>query len=211
MRSIRWRALLWRWRVVLAAGLLALAGLLVLQDLRPAPPPGEVVLVAAVDLPAGHEIAARELRTVHWPEAPSRTLAVEDATGSRTTVAVPAGMPLVPSLVTGPGLAAAAPPGTVVVPIHVADPAVLTLIRPGDRVDLYQAPTDSGALEGESRLIARGALVLALPSAAESTGLLGVPAATVDSSVIVAAIDAERASVLTGAAGLAPFRVVLAP
>lgn len=212
MRRNHWRRRLWRWRYVLAASLLALATLLALQELRPPAPPGHPVLVAVVDLPAGHEIAPHEVALEQRTGAPAGVLTVDQAVGSRTAVAVPAGLALVDSLVAGPGLASSAPRGTVVVPVHVADPAVLTLLRPGDRVDLYQAPVDAGTLERDADLIAPGALVLALPTAREAGGgLLGTRVDTADSSLIIAAIDAEHASVLTGAAGVAPFRVVLAP
>lgn len=211
MRRIRWRALLWRWRYVVAVGLLALATLLTLQEVRPAPPPSQPVLVAATDLPAGHVIGPRDVTTETRSRAPAGALEPAAAVGARTAVAVPEGLAVVDSLLSGPGVAASAPPGMVVVPVHVADPAVLALLRPGDRVDLYQAPVDSGALDGEAELVAAGALVLALPMEEEAGGLLDLPAAVSESALIVAAIESEHASVLTGAAGLAPFRLVLTP
>jgi len=65
---------------------------------------------------------------------------------------------------------AAVPPGLVGVPIRLAEPTALRLIRPGDRVDVFQAPE---AGQGAAA-IATAALVLGVTGAEDPTtgGLL---------------------------------------
>jgi hypothetical protein len=56
------------------------------------------------------------------------------------------------------------PPGTVGVPVRISEPATLTVLRPGDRVDLL-AMADAAAKEPVT--IAKAALVLAVPAGAD--------------------------------------------
>jgi hypothetical protein len=64
----------------------------------------------------------------------------------------------------------AVPPGTVGVPVRLAEPTALTLVRPGDKVDLLRV-NDTGQ---DSTIVADAALVLSVTGADDPTtgGLL---------------------------------------
>jgi hypothetical protein len=66
--------------------------------------------------------------------------------------------------------APAVPPGTVGVPVRLAEPTALTLVRPGDKVDLLRV-NDTGQ---DSTIVADAALVLSVTGADDPTtgGLL---------------------------------------
>jgi Flp pilus assembly protein CpaB len=165
--------------------------------LRPTPPTGVDVLVAARELPAGLELTAADVRvaTVPGSTAVTAALASDDArsglVGRTTAVAVPAGMPLVPQLLAGTQLTG--PPGTVVAAVRLANDALATLLAPGDRVDLLAAPAEGGA----GVTLARGALVMPSPPRAEGGGLLGSSAAS--RAPLLVAVRPDEATALAGA------------
>lgn len=204
----RLRPLLWRYRFALAGLCLAWAVVLLVPSLRPQPA-GQQVLVAGSDLPAGTVLTAGDLTEVELARAPAGALEQHELVGRRLAVGVPAGLPVVATLLVGPGLAQGAPPGTVVAPVRLADPALVQLLQVGDRLDLYLAPAAGGP--GEAERVAAGALVLSLlEDPAASTGLLDVGPGS-DGGVIVVAVPNAAASLLTGANGLASFRAVVVP
>ena len=199
--------MLWRYRFVLAALCLAWTVVLLVPALQPVPP-GQSVLVADRDLPAGTVLEARDLTRVELPEAPDAALGRGDLVGQRLAVAVPAGLPLVPSLLVGAGVAEGAPPGTVVAPVQLADPALVQLLQVGDHLDLYLVPAAGGP--GEAQLVTSGALVLSLLDSSEGAGGLLGSTGDQHSGVVVAA-DSADANLLTGANGLTSFRAVVVP
>jgi hypothetical protein len=69
-----------------------------------------------------------------------------------------------------PPEAGAVPPGTVGVPVRLADPTALSLVKPGNRVDLLRLDNTDGA----TTPVAASALVLTVTGAADPTtgGLL---------------------------------------
>lgn len=208
----RLRPVLWRYRFVLAALCLAWVVVLLVPALRPTPP-GHQVLVADRDLPAGTVLTAADLTRVELAEAPGVALDQDDLVGRRLAVAVPEGLPLVPTLLVGAGMAAGAPPGTVVAPVRLADPALVQLLQVGDRLDLYLAPAAGGP--GEAELVSSGALVLSLLGSADGPGagmggLLGGGGGD-SNGVVVVAVDGADATLLTGANGLTTFRAVVVP
>lgn len=194
----RLRILTWRYRYVIATALIALAVVALVDRARP-PAPGTPVHVAVRDLPAGVAITAQDLALAPMLVDPAAL--APDPVGLAPVVDIPAGVPIAESFLLGPHLADHAPPGTVVAPVHVADPHVLSLLRVGDRVDLY-SPVQQSA-----ELVARGVVVLAVGQAPAQEGLLGFGAQ--DTSMFLGAIGANDANLFTGAAGVAPFRVVI--
>lgn len=193
----RLRVLAWRSRFVVAAVCLGLAVATTVDTLRPHPPSGTDVLVAARDLPAGAALTGADVRVATVP----RTLALAAAAasdearaalvGRTAAVPVPAGMPLVPTLFAGTDLSG--PPGTVVAAVHLADDALTTVLAPGDRVDLLAAPVEGG----DGVTLARGALVLPSPPTDGGGGLLGSsgePAAP-----LLVAVRPDEAVALAGA------------
>lgn len=203
--------MLWRSRFLLAALCLAWVVVLLVPALRP-PPATQTVLVADRDLPAGAELGTGDLTEVELADPPAGAPSRADLLGQRLAVGVPAGLPLVETLLVGPGLASGAPPGTVVTPVRLADPALLQLLQVGDHLDLYLAPAVSelgGADQAE--LVTSGALVLSILDSGEAaTGLLDT-GSDQESGVIIVSVTAEDANLLTGASGLASFRAVVVP
>jgi Flp pilus assembly protein CpaB len=156
-----------------AAALLACAALaLALRPAPAAPVPAAVVtvVVAAADLPAGHALTGADLATAEWPPdlVPDGTVrAPADLTGAVLAAPVRRGEPVTDARLVGPGLWAQVPPGQVAAPVRLADLAVAALLRAGDRVDVLATTEDGG-----TRVVAAGALVLAVPPDGSDGGLL---------------------------------------
>lgn len=205
------RAHVWRWRWALAAACLGLAIAVVVLQLRPPAPATTPVLVAAHDLSAGTVLSEGDLQVRHDHHPPPHQPQAGELLGMQMAVGLPAGMPLATTMTVGPGLAEGAPPDTVVVPVRLADAAVLQLARPGDLVDLYLAPADTGGQREEADLISRGAVVLSLPEDGEGDGGLLGPQSALGASteVVILAVKERDATLLTGASGFAPLRAVL--
>lgn len=207
---VRLRGTIWRLRWVVAASCLAVAAVLIVLEIRPPRPPTTPVLVAATDLSAGTVLSADHLRTRQDPDPADHRPSAEELIGERLTVGIPAGIPLTTTMVAGPGIADSAPPGTVVVPVHLADATILQIAREGDYLDLYLTPADAGGQLTDAELITSGALILALPQAHEQSPMFpGAHSVASDTDTVVVAVNADDATVLTGASGFAPFRAVL--
>lgn len=203
------RPLLWRYRWFVVALCLALATWVVVGELRPPPAPTVPVLVTARDVPAGTVLTAADLRLEPATHAPDGIVGSDIAVGSRLTVGLPAGVPVVDTMLLGPGLADAAPPGWVVVPVPLADPVLADLVRVGDRIDLYLAAADTGGRLTEAELVTTGALVLARASPDDPGASWLAGSDSSDAGVVVVAIRPDDASALAGASGFGPFRAVL--
>ncbi|CAM3438231.1 SAF domain-containing protein [Occultella aeris] len=161
-------------------------------------------------LPAGSVLTAADMEVRQVRDPPPETVPLAEAVGAPLAIGVSPGMPVVPTLLVGPGLAAAAPADTVVVPIRLADPALAQLVRVGDLLDLYLAPVDSGGQVLESELITSGALVLSRVDAQEAdASLFGGTAPAGATGVVIAAVAAQDAARVSGASAVAPFRAVL--
>lgn len=189
---------------------LACATWVVVGELRPAPPPTTPVLVAARTLPAGSVLTDTDVRVEPLASAPLGVVSAEVAVGATLTIGLPEGVPVVGTMLLGPGLSEAAPPGWVVVPVPLADPVLAELLRVGDRVDLYLAAGDTGGRLDEAELVSAGALVLARdgPTATAQTSWLA-GSSSAERAVVVVAIRPQDAAALAGASGFGPFRAVL--
>ncbi|MGW6007049.1 RcpC/CpaB family pilus assembly protein [Oerskovia enterophila] len=211
----RLHTLVWRSRPVVVAVGCGLVAAAVVGRVSPPPPETSPVVVAARDVGAGVVLTARDLRVedVASSLAPQVSLTrVSDAVGRTTSVALPRGQTIAPSLVTAGELAAAAPAGTVVAPVRLADPAVATMLGPGDRVDLLVAASGGdGSSDGApGTYVARRALVLAGAPAQESAGgLLGTD--TAEGGVTLVAVLPEEAASLAGLGQWGGLSAVLVP
>lgn len=198
------RLFLWRYRFVLAAALVSTAVIVVIGQFRPAPP-GVPVLVALEELPAGEPVAPSQVGIRMFPAAPEAV--VNEPVGQTPIVSIPAGVPVVEPMLLGPGLVDHAPPGTVMAPVHVADPTMMGMLQVGDVVDVYQRANDFEG-SGEAHLIATGVRVLAVGLGSDdSSNILGLNGA--EHTTFVGAIPVNATTLFTGAAGLAPFHVVI--
>ena len=184
---------LWRRLVarrLLAAGLAAAAVSGGLASARtPEGGPRVPVLVAVRSLPAGHEVRAADVAVQHRPARYAPTGAAlqttAEAVGRRLAGPLAAGEAVTSGRLLGPGLLVGRPAGEVAA--HVAaDPAAVSMVRPGDRVDVLSA---AGVT------VVRGAVVLAVPPAdAPSTGGLGVAAGPAAAGGLVLAVSAAVAA-----------------
>lgn len=100
-----------------------------------------------------------------------------------------------------PGGPLPVPAGLVGVPVRVAGAGLVGLVRPGDRVDVTAAPTDTASTA--ARIVARDALVL--------RGTMGDSADTEGGSVIYLAMTEDEARQVGGAAPDARLGVVVRP
>jgi Flp pilus assembly protein CpaB len=125
-----------------------------------APPPATVaVLTAAHDLPAGTVLHADDLGSVAFAAGSVPDGLAGDAVGRTLASPVRAGEPITDVRLVGAGLADAHPELTAM-PIRLPDPGGVALLDPGDRIDLLATDPQAGG----SRVVATGALVLAVPS-----------------------------------------------
>ncbi|GEA81367.1 SAF domain-containing protein [Cellulomonas uda] len=204
---VAWRAVLWRCRFVVAALGVGLAATSTLQVLRPPAPEVRAVVVAARDLPAGTTIGSGDLRVARLPAALAlHTTRTSPAglLGRATAVPVPAGLPVVPDLLTSGELVG--PPGTVVAAVRLADPAVAALLTPGTRVDVLAAAAETGT---QGVVVARRALVLPVaPGGDEGGWAVGGEAQT---PPVLLAVTPEEAAALAGAAVTALLSAVVVP
>ncbi len=203
-RDRRRRRLARRW---LSAGLSAGAAGVAVWALSPPAPQTRAVLVATRDLPAGAALADTDVHRVQRPVATVPDGALEPAAaGAVLAGAVRRGEVLTDTRTTGAGLLAGQPPGTLATTVAVGDRAVLDGLRPGARVDVLARTDDpvTGLATGAER-VATDVVVLAVPAATASGGLLGPAPAGATGSVLVA-VDAPTAADLAAAAG----RTVLA-
>jgi len=203
-------------RQVLAGCLACLALALAL---RPPPAPAAApattpVVTAAVDLAPGTVLAAGDLAAVAVPveRAPAGSVAdPAELTGRVLASPVRAGEAVTDVRLVGPGLWSQVPAGEVAAPVRLADLAVATLLRAGDRVDVLGTTGGDGVggLGGAApavELVARGALVLSAPAAADPGA--GVGSGT-DSGLLVLAVPPDTARLLAAAGAGGTLTVTL--
>ncbi|MGY5317967.1 Flp pilus assembly protein CpaB [Neomicrococcus lactis] len=155
-----WRA---KYRRVIAALLAGVAVALTLIFFAPRIEPTRSVLVAARDLPAGHQLAAADLATVNLASdaiPPSSVRTAGEITGQQLAVPIERGAPIPRSSLVGPGLLTGAPPGTSAVPVRAADAEGTSILRPGMNVNVVLTTGNGYETPTESRIIARNVVVL---------------------------------------------------
>lgn len=184
-----------RARRILAAMLVAVAALAIVQRLTAARAT-QVVVVAAHDLPAGQRLSASDLRSVTWPSGaalPGRLSAAE-AVGAIVDAPMRAGEPVTTARVrdarswVGSG-------ARVVLSVPV-EPSLASVLDRGDQVDVYAA----------GRRIASGATVLQTPSGGTSTSWTERD----DPSVLLSVRESDAAAVATGGDDSGAGRLTLA-
>lgn len=209
------------------AFLLAFVGVLVgLSSLRERPATWTAVVVTG-DLPAGHVLAAGDLREVPLTESVRPATAVTDPAGAVGRVLagpMAAEEVLLDSRLVGPNLLDGSPPDHVALSVRLDDPAEAAFLLPGDIVDVIAASrtsvladdavTDSAA----TTTVASGVRVLAIPGVegAQVSGLLGsgtggggTAAGAGAGTVIVLGVPSRTASTIAGAAVNARLSVVM--
>ena len=198
VRTVGWH------RRLLAAGLAAGAVALALQAAEPEPAPTVPALAAARELRGGVTLTAEDLLLVDIPPdlAPAGTLAsVDDAAGRLLSAPMHAGELVTDLRLVGPGLLTGWGADLVATPVRIADPGVLTLVRPGDRIDLYATPVSA---LGPAAVVAAQVPVLAVPVSAEQGALT-------EGALLVVAATPRQAGLLAEAAVTSRLSVVLRP
>lgn len=208
-RRAAWRRFaLRRWLAAAFAGLAVLGGLGALQ--AQTAPETSAVVVARTDLPAGQRITASDVEVTAWPVSVVPGGVVSDpglVVGRVLASSVGPGEALTQSRLVGPGLLVGQAPGLVAAIVPLLDSAAGLLARPGVRVDVVASSGD---------VVARNAVVLAVPRSADrSTAGWGSGEGEPD-SVVVAVESAVAAALARGGGGDAPgggsgFALVLHP
>lgn len=201
-----WLAL---YRRPLAACLAALSVACALSALAPKHTPTRTVVVAARDLPAGQAIAAsdlalRELASEALP--PDVAADAGQVVGGRLAVPLRSGSPVALASLVGPGLLTGAPPGTVAVPVRPSDAETVSLIAPGQLVDVVLSTGNGYEQPVESAVIASALPVLWTGDTASGGGWLGAESSP---GMVVLAASAAESAVLAGAASRGRIFLVL--
>lgn len=141
---------------------------------RAADPRSLPVVVAARDLPAGHVLTPKDLRTARWPPTQRPADAHADPRRlehRRLAGPVSAREPITSGRLLGHDLAAGLPAGLVATPVAVADPHAAELVHAGNRVDLLCTPRPPELTDGTRRpddakvrtLVSRARVLAVLP------------------------------------------------
>ncbi|HEX6887150.1 MAG TPA: Flp pilus assembly protein CpaB [Candidatus Nanopelagicales bacterium] len=207
------------------AGLFAALAILTLGlALRPPPPATRTVVVAARALATGTRLEAGHLTTAAVPTGvalPGVADRPDPLVGRVLAAPLIAGEPVaLTRLASPPGSGWALPPGSVPLPVRFPDAGAVALLGAGQQVDVLVAagPSQDAAssLPLPARVVARGALVLAVTGAGdqgEATGLdsqLG-PAQGLDRApLVVLAVTESQALAIAGAASSGTLGFTLA-
>jgi Flp pilus assembly protein CpaB len=172
-------------RRLLAAGCVGVAAAAGVHEVAGPPPPTVAVTTVVRDLPAGTLLRAADLESRPLPPdaVPAGATPLAGAVGEVLAAPVRAGESLTDVRLVGDDLAAAHP-DLATLPVRLPDAAQAALLDPGDRIDLVATDPQAGG----SRVVAPGALVLAVPppraeQASATPGalvVLGVPPLTVE-------------------------------
>lgn len=201
------------------AFLLGCTGVLLALSALRQPEPYWLALVAARDLPSGHELTPDDLIQVPVTTAAKPRSASTDQSavvGQRLAEPMDAGEVLVDRRFVGQGVLADAPSGHVAITVRVDELAEVAFLRPGDRVDVLAA-TRVAEVSGESqaaRVVASDVPVLDVPDTetAPGSGLLQAPVnigGSPESPSLLLAVPAETAEAIAGAAVNSRLSVVL--
>jgi Flp pilus assembly protein CpaB len=167
------------------------------------------VVVAAHDLPAGHQLTGRDLAVRHWP-APLRPAGARGdpaaLAGRRLAGPVGSGEPITGTRLMGADLAAGLPPRLVAAAVPLPDEHAVELVRPGDRVDLLEADRPVDPLAGPP---VRGRAVTAL--AGHVPVLAVLPSSASADAELVVAVDRTTAARITRDSSTSLFTAVVVP
>jgi pilus assembly protein CpaB len=197
----RVQRLLVRFRRPLAAVCTAISVLVVVHLVAPEPPPTMQVLVAARDLSGGSTMGRGDVRlvTIARSGVPPSALTTDDDVIGRTVVGpVAEGEMVTSTRLVGAGLVSRLGPDQVAAPVRVADADAVSLLRTGDRIDVFAATGAGDTATG----VVRDALVLVVPRPDEQM-------THTSGAVILLAVDAYEAARLAQQAARAPLSIAI--
>jgi pilus assembly protein CpaB len=188
-----------RHRRLIASALAAAAVFCLVRVLAPPAPDLDAVVVAAHDLSSGTVIGPGDVMTVQMPPdvVPAGAFrATSAALGASVAAPMRSGEPLTDRRVLGTELIDGYPTGTVASPVRIQDADVVSLLKSGDRIDLYASTGDSGPA---NRIVA-GAVVVMLPKAVDDQGA---------GALVVLAVSSLQAAEIAQASATAALSVSL--
>jgi Flp pilus assembly protein CpaB len=191
-----------RHRRLVTAGTAAVAVFSLVHVVAPSSPPRVPMVVAAHDLLAGSVLGSGDVRVVRIDPQLVPSAAVSSA-GALTgrTVAAPmrAGEAFTDQRLVGRSLVRGYGRGVVAAPVRVADAAAVSLLRVGDRIDVYSA---GGTTAAPAERVVSDAAVVSLPRPDAS-------AVGRDGALVVLAVTESDAARLAQAGGLTQLSVSL--
>jgi pilus assembly protein CpaB len=168
-----------RYRQLLRAALVVIALALVVSRLAPKAAATTAVVTAVRDLPAGEVLTAADLHTVDVPPA---TVPSGVATHVGAVVGSQLSGPLrrneaLTDVRLNEGVLRRPAPGLVSAPVRLADSQAALLLRPGQRIDVLAASTDTqaGAVAAPvagaaATVVAADVMVVAIPDSSQTPG-----------------------------------------
>jgi Flp pilus assembly protein CpaB len=129
-----------------------------------------------------------------------------EVVGARLSVPLRSGSPVAPASLVGPGLLTGSPPGTVAVPVRPSDAETVSLLSPGQLVDVVLSTGNGYEQPVESAVIASALPVLWTGDTAPDGGWLGGES---PAGMVVLAASAAESAVLAGAASRGRIFLVL--
>lgn len=200
-RRRRIRSLLWRARPWVVAALVALAALIGLRAVAPAPAEVIAVVVASHPLRAGDRVEAGHARLVAYPRDLVPSGAIAEMDGQVLSAPVPEG-----AVVTRSHLAAGGWPlddGELAVPVRITDPLVVRLLSDGARVIVVEA-TGQGA-----RVLTEDARVLAVLTSHDAAGPLALGTTYENAPLTVLGMPADAATLTLDASAAGTLTIAL--
>lgn len=193
-----------RHRRLLAAALAAGAAAAAISAVSPAPPHLASVVVAAHDIDAGEVLSSGDVAVAEVPAGvvPSHAATTAaDVLGRALAAPVRAGEVVTDRRLLGRSLLAGYPADTVAAPVRISDADTVSLLRVGDRIDVYAA-VGSGSADPTSpaAVVVAGARIISLPAPTDSSQ---------DGGLVVLAVDQRGAAALAEAGATAPLSVAL--
>ena len=158
-----------------------------------APPPRTVpVTVAAHDVGAGTVLGAADVMTVGFAPGTVPAGDIRDPVGRTIAGPLRRGQPVTDTALVGASLVRDRP-DLVALPVRLPDTAMAELLRIGDEVDVVAADPQGGP----ASVVARGALVLALPPPPADAAADGLPGRLVVLGVRTSEVAAVSAATVT--------------
>ena len=132
------------------------------------------VVVAASDLSTGDELTQSSIKIASVPQRflpEGTTDNAENVIGKRIVAPLPSGAPILSQQLFTSAFAAHPPKGTVITSVSLDDAVTLSILQPGDSLQLYAPPpqTDENA---EAQLLTRSATVVAVEPSTPQNGIL---------------------------------------
>jgi Flp pilus assembly protein CpaB len=155
--------------------------------------------VAARDLASGTALVDSDVTVAQIPPAlvpAGSTASVDRILGRSLAGPMRAGEVVTDRRLLGRPLIAGYPRGAVAAPVRIADSGVVSLLRVGDRIDVYAARSDASAAD----LVVAHAPVVALPRVDNDAQQGGL---------VVLAVTPYQAATLAGASAVGPLSVTL--